>query len=106
VDDLLFQSASRFGESAAERYRQLIDCALRDLLANPTPLTARSLPQISNSPLVYHLRHARNRVPPGARVQNPRHFVAYTFDADTLRILRLLHDSMDVAARLEEGGEH
>ncbi len=39
------------------------------------------------------------------RVQNPRHIVAYTFDSDTLRVLRLLHDSMDISAQLEESGD-
>jgi plasmid stabilization system protein ParE len=104
IDDLLFQSASRFGEGAADRYRQLVDYALVALLANPKPLATRSLPEMSSALFLYHLRHARNLPPPGARVRSPRHIVAYTFDADTLRVLRLLHDSMDVAAELEEGG--
>jgi plasmid stabilization system protein ParE len=104
VDDLLFQSAIRFGEAAADRYRQLIDYALSDLLADPEPLAARPLSEVPSAPFLYHLRHTRNRPPPGMRVQNPRHIVAYTFDSDSLRVLRLLHDSMDIAAQLDGGG--
>jgi plasmid stabilization system protein ParE len=37
---------------------------------------------------------------PKDRVGHPRHLIAFSFDASELRILRVLHESMDVEARL------
>ncbi len=101
----LKDSRAKFGAIARARYALLIKTAYRDLLDNPERPGARCSPDLSATEYLYHIRYARNRPPPAMRVQNPRHIVAYTFDSDTLRILRLLHDSMDIAARLEEGIE-
>jgi plasmid stabilization system protein ParE len=90
---------------ARARYALLIKTAYRDLLDNPERPGARCSPDVSVTQYLYHLRYTRNRPPPGMRVQNPRHIVAYTFDSDSLRVLRLLHDSMDIAAQLEGGGD-
>ena len=45
--------------------------------------------------LFFHLRHARSR---GIAPKAPRHFIVFTYDDNTLTILRVLHDSMDVHA--------
>ncbi len=101
----LKDSRAKFGPTARARYALLIKTAYRDLLDNPERPGARYGPDVSATEYLYHIRYARNRPPPGMRVQNPRHIVAYTFDSDTLRALRLLHDSMDISAQLEESGD-
>jgi plasmid stabilization system protein ParE len=99
----LKDSRAKFGPTARARYALLIKTAYRDLLDDAERQGVSRSFQVSASQYLNHIRHARNRPPPGERVQNPRHIVAYKFDSDTLRVLRLLHDSMDIAAQLNEG---
>jgi toxin ParE1/3/4 len=101
----LKDSRAKFGPTARARYAFLIRTAYEDLLDAPERLGSRRNPEVSPTLYLYHIRHTRNRLPPGERVQNPRHIVVYRLDADALIVLRLLHDGMDVLARLKEGAK-
>jgi len=101
----LKDSRAKFGPTARARYALLIKTAYRDLLEDPDRVGVLCSPHVSARQYLYHIRYSRNRLPLGERVQSPRHIVAYTFDSDTLLVLRLLHDSMDIAAQLDESIE-
>ena len=91
---------TRFGELTSLRYDSLMEAALGDLLAEPTRLGVQQHPAMPQGVFVYHLRFSR-RKPIGAGVEKPRHFFVFRVGEDTLTVLRVLHDSMDLAARVE-----
>ena len=89
-------SRSMFGRSAAQAYAALIRRAYTLLSENPQRPGVHRPDGLSESVHLFHLRHARTRATPP---KQPRHIVVFTYDDTTLTILRLLHDSMDIAAR-------
>lgn len=96
IDEILRASEADFGASAATRYRQLILQALEDLRADPTRGAARTDARLPEGLWLYHLRHANGRLSAGLRVGRPRHFAVYRHDAQTMELVRLLYDSMDL----------
>ena len=100
VEEILYRSAVEFGEVAAERYRRLLQAAFHDLVEHPNRPGVGTLPGIPAGLHLYPIRHSRNRVPTEDRVGRPRHVIAFRFDAVRLEIVHLLHDSMDLPARL------
>ncbi|WP_298745347.1 type II toxin-antitoxin system RelE/ParE family toxin [uncultured Brevundimonas sp.] len=96
----LRDSLRNFGPVAVDRYILLIEQAYADLCADPERPGARPDPEISPDLRLYPLRLSRMRVPPEDRVGRPRHIVAFRFDGATVRIVRLLHDGMDLPRRL------
>jgi len=102
IRDCLLWSARQFGKSAARRYKELLEVSILELAEDPQRSGSREL---EGWPAVrlYHLRHSRKRAPvEGLVVKRPRHFIAYRIaSGETIEILRILHDSMDVATRLE-----
>ena len=97
LDEVLFESASRFGAAAADRYRRLIAAALRDLRTDHRRLNVRTHPGLAAKVYVYHLRYSDKRA---AGVSNPRHMIVFRLGEDTLTVLRLLHDAMDLTRHL------
>ena len=93
-------TSARFGELTSQRYDILMEAALADLLAEPTRLGVRHHPAMPQGVFVYHLRFSR-RKPATADVEKPRHFFVFRVDADILTVLRVLHDSMDLAAQVD-----
>jgi toxin ParE1/3/4 len=93
-------TSAKFGELTSLRYDSLMEAALGDLLAEPTRLGVRHHPAMPLGVYVYHLRFSRKK-PTRAGVENPRHFFVFRVDADILTVLRVLHDSMDLAAHLD-----
>ena len=93
-------TSAKFGELTSQRYDSLMEAALGDLLAEPTRLGVRHHPAMPQGIFVYHLRFSR-RKPNGAGVEKPRYFFAFRVDEDILTVLRVLHDSMDLAAHVE-----
>jgi toxin ParE1/3/4 len=91
---------TRFGESISLRYDRLMEAALADLLAEPTRLGVRHHPAMPQGVFVYHLRFSRTK-PTRAGVEKPRHFFVFRVDEDILTVLRVLHDSMDLAAHVD-----
>ena len=91
---------TKFGELTSQRYDGLMEAALADLLTEPTRLGVRHHTAMPQGVFVYHLRFSR-RKPTMAGVEKPRHFFVFREDADILTVLRVLHDSMDLAAHME-----
>jgi toxin ParE1/3/4 len=100
LDLLLFDSEARFGGLVAGRYRRLIAAAFRDLQSDPLRAGVRQRAELPDHIRLYHLRHSRRRLAAPDRIARPRHFVAFEVAPDALVILRILHDSMDLAALL------
>ena len=93
-------TSAKFGELISQRYDSLMEAALDDLLAEPTRLGVRHHPAMPHGIFVYHLRFSR-RKPATAGVEKPRHFFVFREDEGILTVLRVLHDSMDLAAHVE-----
>ena len=93
-------TSAKFGKLTSLRYDSLMEAALGDLLAEPTRLGVRHHPAMPLGVYVYHLRFSHKK-PTRAGVENPRHFFVFRVDADILTVLRVLHDSMDLAAHLD-----
>ena len=100
--EILAWSAEAFGDAARRRYAALIVQAIGDLAADPARAGAKTRPEIAADVHTYHLAHSRNRVPPDAgRVITPRHFLIFRLrGGSALEIVRVLHDSMDLAGHL------
>ncbi len=93
-------TSAKFGELTSLRYDSLMEAALGDLLAEPTRLGVRHHPAMPQGVFVYHLRFSRKK-PIWVGVEKPRHFFVFRVDEDTLTVLRVLHDSMDLAAHVD-----
>jgi plasmid stabilization system protein ParE len=96
ISNLLKTSSRMFGPRARRSYKALIDRALNTLCENPQSAGVQRLEDIPGYN-VFHLRHARER---GVAPKQARHIIVFTYDEDTLTILRVLHDSMDITQRV------
>jgi plasmid stabilization system protein ParE len=74
IDEILFESARRWGIDAAARYHRLILAAMAEIGDRPDLVGSREIPRVAG-PRTYHLRSARRLVEPAARVAEPRHLV-------------------------------
>ncbi len=90
-----------FGADAADRYESLIGQALTDIGEDPFRPGAASRPELPEGVYAYHLASSRERVT-GGRVHTPRHFVLYRIVSFRIEVLRLLHDSRDLARHVPE----
>jgi plasmid stabilization system protein ParE len=99
IRNLLKTSRRRFGSRAKRDYKALIDRALALLCENPQRAGVARREELARAPYVFPLRHARTR---GVSPKQPRHVIVFTYDDETLSILRVLHDSMDIAQRVSE----
>lgn len=91
---------SRFGEITCLRYDELLENALADLLSEPIRLEVRQHPELPQGVFVYHLRFSRIKTQPGA-IEKPRHMIIFRANATVLTVLRVLHDSMDLPAQMD-----
>lgn len=97
IGDLLKRSRRIFGPRAKHEYKLLIDRAVDLLCADPHRASVRHRVDLRATPYTFHLRHARTR---GASPKQARHIIVFTYDDASLTILRVLHDSMDIAERV------
>lgn len=99
---LLDWSSERFGAIPRRRYEALVETALRDVAENPLRPGSREERALGAGRRIYHLRHSRDRARTSeGMVQSPRHFVVYrVVSRELVVILRVLHDSMDLARHL------
>ncbi|MCU0248395.1 MAG: type II toxin-antitoxin system RelE/ParE family toxin [Bryobacter sp.] len=103
IREALLWSRERFGENAAERYRDLIKQALRDIAADPERPGAANRPDLANGIRTYHLFFSRDRARgPAGTVNKPRHFVIFRRRGNRIDILRILHDARDLERHLPE----
>lgn len=99
IDDILEWSVAKFGVAVRDGYEDLINTAIESILADPEHLGTRERPELGHGIRVVHLRSSRDHVPAGVRkIVAPRHFVVYRQVADTIQIVRILHDAMDFAS--------
>lgn len=97
IEDVLLDSAERYGDDAAARYAELIRAALDRIAERGDPPGAAP---VADLPAVraYALRLARVRVPLARRVANPRHIVVYRrLGEDEIEVLGIVHDRMVLA---------
>jgi len=99
IKDILLWSEERLGKDAALRYEALLIQSLRDIEANPAWPGVSQRPDIPADVSLYHLAFSRSRVA-GETVKAPRHFLAFRATALRLVIVRVLHDSRDLARHL------
>jgi toxin ParE1/3/4 len=99
--DILSESGDQFGQSAQRRYRLLFEQAIEDVADDPRRTGVRGAGD-QQSVWLYHLRHARGRVPANQRVTRARHLLVFQVAGDEVTILRILHDAMDLPRRLQD----
>jgi toxin ParE1/3/4 len=97
---VLSASEDQFGQPARRRYRLLLEQAIEDVAADPQRAGVHAGSR--EGLWVYHTRHARPRTPPGQRVGRPRHLIVFTITGDELRVLRILHDALDLPEHLKD----
>jgi toxin ParE1/3/4 len=99
IQIILGASAERFGLDAGRRYRLLLERAIEDVATDPgRPGVSRP----SDDLRLYHIRHSRSQTGRGRRVQRARHVIVFRIRPDRIEVLRVLHDAMDLPARLSE----
>jgi toxin ParE1/3/4 len=98
IDAVLEDSENRFGVAGADAYRALLTTAFLDLRISPARPTVKGRPGTPATLRFYHLRHSRSRAP--ERIGRPRHLILFRDDGETVEILRVLHDAMDIFSRL------
>ena len=99
IRDILRWSEEQFGKAAALRYEALIVQAVRDIEADPARPGVSQRPGLPPEIRLYHLAFSRERTDGGV-VKTPRHFLAFRAVASRLQIVRILHDSRDLARHL------
>ncbi|WP_395943254.1 type II toxin-antitoxin system RelE/ParE family toxin [Brevundimonas sp.] len=94
IERLLVKSRRSFGETAEDRYRSLVLRALTAVRDDPYGPNTRPMALARPGIRSLHLRSL-----PSA-VSKPRHRLTYIVDAQTVIVLRVLHDRMDFRAAL------
>lgn len=100
IGGILRSTLKDFGSAALDRYRLLFEAALRDLGDDAERPGVVSGP-LADGARLYHLRHSKGHAF-GEPVGRPRHLIAFKVDGDTVRVMRVLHDAMDLPARLTD----
>jgi len=99
---ILRWSLETFGFRARARYAALIATTLEDLRKDPNGFGSLERTELQAGLRTYRLRLCRGRA--GLLhgvVTAPRHFLAYRLEGpDHVLVLRVLHDAMELAARL------
>jgi toxin ParE1/3/4 len=98
IAGILRRSLQEFGGAAAKRYDRLIKQALHDIAADPQRPGTKQRPELPGV-FLYHLTVSRDRLA-SETVKAPRHFVVYRVTGELVEVLRLLHDSRDLARHL------
>lgn len=102
--DILRYTERTFGESARHRYQRLLQAAMNALLEEPERPGSKARSDIFPGLRSLHLYHCRLAVTSG-RVSKPRHIVLYrTVTNQTLEIVRILHDAMEISRHLPASG--
>jgi toxin ParE1/3/4 len=97
--EIMDWSARHFGDTAADRYESLIRQALVEVCEDPFRPGVRPRPELQRDIYTYHLLFSRDQVA-GDRVNAPRHFLVYRVVSDSVEVLRIIHDSRDLAQHL------
>ena len=102
ISRALRQSSEEFGLEAKERYRILLDQALRDLGEDPRRAGVRAIDDVRQGYFTYHLRSSLTRVPKPT-VRRPRHLIAFRFDErGKVLVMRVFHERQMLERHLGE----
>jgi len=93
-------SEARFGRGARLRYLALIQRAFLDLRKRPDRGGVQARSSLPDDLRLYHIRHSRSGARALARVGTPRHFIVFRLGDDSIEIVRVLHDGMDLEQHL------
>ncbi len=95
---IVLWTAEHFGAEQARRYRATIFTALRDLDDGPDATGTRDRAELGRNLRSLHVAR---------RGRRGRHVILFTaVDGERIEIVRILHDSMDLARHLPgDGGE-
>lgn len=95
--DIVSWTAKNFGDHQAEYYAETITLAIEALHNGPETLGIKAREDIGSGILTLHVaRHGRKG----------RHFVVFNAsEKRVINVLRLLHDSMDLARHLPEDND-
>lgn len=99
---ILVASAEDFGPRARDRYAALMAAALANLRKDPFRPGSAERAEIRPGLRTYHLRQARQQAA-GPRVGRPRHLIVYAVSDETVVVLRVLHDAMQMSGWDEMG---
>jgi toxin ParE1/3/4 len=92
IAGLLQRSVADFGSQARERYKRLIDEALRDLGDDVARLGVQPIDDIRAGYFLYHLEWSR-KGSAGQSVRQPRHLIAfYIDDTGAIIVARVFHE--------------
>lgn len=92
VDDIVFWTADRFGETQARAYGDILKKAVFSLRKGPSRAGSRPRPDIG--PRLYSLHIARIS-------RRARHFIFFeVVSDDRIEVIRILHDGMDFQRHL------
>jgi toxin ParE1/3/4 len=90
-------TADSFGPQQAAVYAETLSLAIGDLAKGPDILGAKRRDEIGHGILTLHVARQGRK---------GRHFVVFRIsNATTIDVLRLLHDSMDLARHLPPSGQ-
>jgi len=102
ITKILRHSSAEFGDEARQRYRRLIDQALKDLGADANRVGVQSIDDIRESYFLYHLKWSRN-APVGPPVHQPRHLIAFYIDnSDDIIVARVFHERQMLSQHLTQ----
>jgi toxin ParE1/3/4 len=97
IDQILLESARKFGIEAANRYHRLILATMAAIAETPLRPGSRAVYRVPGV-RVFPLRLARGLVEPEHRVVQPRHLILYRISEDGIvEVLGAVHDRMVLA---------
>ena len=106
ITKILRHSSAEFGDQARQRYRSLIDQALKDLGADANRVGVQSIDDIREGYFLYHLKWSR-KTSAGSPVRQPRHLIAfYLDDSDDIIVARMFHERQMLSRHLVEPDDH
>ncbi|MGV3580648.1 type II toxin-antitoxin system RelE/ParE family toxin [Brevundimonas sp.] len=97
IEDLIAFSRRRFGELRADRYQALLLAALLDLRDDPDRPGVRCDDRLQEGIRLFHMRSVSR---PVTGVRSPRHWIVFRVRGPQLRVMRVLHEKMDLVAHL------
>ncbi len=96
----LRRSSRDFGAPARDRYRLLLDQALKDLGEDPARMGVRPIGDVRDGYFAYHLRSSANNVPKPP-VRQPRHLLAFYVDnGGDVIVARVFHERQMLSRHL------
>ena len=104
ISHILKLSHYEFGAYARQRYRELIEQAIRDIAEDFSRIGVKAIDDVRQGYSIYHLKWSRERAA-GHPVKRPRHVIAfYVDDSGAIILARVFHDRQLLNRHLPESG--